>query len=148
MEEKEKITKYLNAIYQNTKTSLQSIEDIMPKIDNNALKEELAREQDHYFCIQKECELFAKSENIENIKDNNFIEKAKLWTSIQMSTLTNSTTRHIAELLLMGTFMGVLTCIKDQFDHQNTNSELDEILEKLKNHEKDNINKLIVFLNH
>ena len=65
---KEELTKYLNAIYQNTKTALQSIEDIMPKADNEALKTELAREQDAYYLLSKECELFAKSENIENIK--------------------------------------------------------------------------------
>ncbi len=147
MDKKEELTKYLNAIYQNTKTALQSIEDIMPKTDNEALKTELAREQDAYYLISKECELFAKSENIENIKDNNFIEKAKLWTSINMSTLMNSTTRHIAEMMLFGTFMGVITCIKDEFDHQGVSSELDEIIQKLKNLEKDNINKLIAFLN-
>lgn len=147
MEKQDKITKYLNAIYQNTKTALQSIEDILPKTENEALKSELAREQDAYYVIAKECELFAKSENIENIKDNNFIEKAKLWTSINMSTMMNSTTRHIAELMLLGTFMGVVTCIKDEFDHKNISSELDEIITKLKNLEKDNINKLIIFLN-
>lgn len=147
MEKNDKITKYLNAIYQNTKTALQSIEDILPKTDNPALKNELAREQDAYFCLAKECELFAKSEDIENIKDNNFIEKAKLWTSINMSTLMNDTTRHIAELLLLGTFMGVVTCIKDGADHKGVSKELDEILDKLKNLEKDNINKLIPFLN-
>ncbi len=148
MEKQDKITKYLNAIYQNTKTALQSIEDIMPKTDNEALKSELAREQDAYYLIAKECELFAKSEGIENIKDNNFIEKAKLWTSINMSTMMNSTTRHIAELMLLGSFMGVLTCIKDEYDHKNVSNELDEIITKLKNLEKDNINKLIVFLNN
>ena len=147
MENNENVIKYLNAIYQNTKTALQSIEDILPKTDNPALKNELAREQDAYYVLAKECELFAKSENIENIKDNNFIEKAKLWTSINMSTMMNSTTRHIAELMLMGTFMGIITCIKDEFDHKNISKELDEIVSKLKNLEKDNLTKLIDFLN-
>ena len=148
MEKKENQTVYLNAIYQNIKTALQSISDIITKVENPELKNELAREQDAYFCLQKECELFAKSEKIENLKDNNFIEKAKLWTSIKMSTLTNSTTRHIAELLLLGSFMGVITCIKDEYDHQNVSKELDEIIEKLKSLEKENINKLIYFLNN
>jgi hypothetical protein len=147
MDNKENLTKYLNAIYQNTRTALQSIEDILPKTDNEALKNELAREQDAYYVLAKECELFAKSEGIENIKDNNFIEKAKLWTSINMSTLMNSTTRHIAELMLLGTFMGYITCIKDKFDHQNLSEELDEIIEKLKNLEKENLKRLIDFLN-
>ena len=64
MSKKEEITKYLNAIYQNTKTALQSIEDILPKIECKNLKDEIAREQDGYYVLARECEMFAKSEKI------------------------------------------------------------------------------------
>ena len=147
MEEKEEITKYLNAIYQNTRTAVQSIEDIISKTDNQELISELSREEDEYSCLSKECENFAKAEKIEGLKDNNWIEKAKLWSSINMGTLTNKTTRHIAELMLMGTFMGVITCIKDKADHKNISAELDEIVDKLYNFERANIDRLLPFLN-
>ena len=32
MDKKEMITEYLNAVYQNIKTAVQSIEDILPKV--------------------------------------------------------------------------------------------------------------------
>ena len=35
MEEKELITKYLNAIYQNIRTAIQSIEDIEKKVEDD-----------------------------------------------------------------------------------------------------------------
>ena len=119
MEDKELITEYINAIYQNIRTAVQSIEDILPKVKDSNLKKELANEEDKYIALEKECELFAKAEKIEGIKDNNWLEKAKLWSSINMSTMTDKTTRHIAELMLLGTFMGFVTCIKDQADHKN-----------------------------
>lgn len=146
MDNKEKITVYLNAIYQNTRTALQSIEEILPKIEHKDLKDEIAREQDEYYVIARECELFAKSEKISGIKDNTWMEKAKLWTSINMSTLTNKTNRKIAELMLLGTFMGIITCIKDESDHKGISKELDEIVQKLKEIERNNITKLIPFL--
>ena len=93
MDKKEKITEYLNAVYQNIKTAVQSIEDILPKVEDKALKKELAAQQDKYIILQKECELFAKAEKIDGIKDNSWFEKAKLWSSINMSTMTNKTTR-------------------------------------------------------
>ena len=74
------------------------------------------------------------------------MEKAKLWTSINMSTLTDKSNRKIAELMLLGTFMGIITCIKDEFDHKNISPELDEIVNKLKEVERNNITKLIPFL--
>ncbi len=144
MEQKETI--YLNAVYQNIRTAIQSIADIFQKVETETLKSELAREQDTYENLAKECELIAKSENIDGLKDNNFIEKARLWTSIQMSTMTDTSNRKIAELMLIGTFMGIVTCEKDKFDHQNESKEIDEIIRKLENFERDNIDRLLPFL--
>ena len=146
MDKKEMLCEYLNAIYQNIRTALQSIDDILPKIKDESLKKELAEEEDKYYALEKECELFAKAENIEGIKDNNWFEKARLWSSINFSTMSDKTTRHIAELMLFGTFMGYITCIKDGYDHKDLSSELDEILNNLKELEKNNIENLIPFL--
>ena len=63
-----------------------------------------------------------------------------------MSTMTDKTTRHIAELMLLGTFMGYLTCKKDQADHKNISKEIDEILASLAELERSNLDRLIPFL--
>ncbi len=146
MDEKELKTEYINAVYQNTRTAIQSIEDIMTKVQDDTFKKELATEEDKYLLLEKECELLAKAENIDGIKDNNWFEKARLWSSINLSTMTDKTNRHIAELMLMGTFMGLITCYKDEADHKNVWSELDEVLSKLKELERNNIDALLPFL--
>ena len=146
MIQKEQQTKYLNAIYQNTRTAIQSIEDIIMKVKDQELISELSREQDEYTCLAKECENFAKAERIEDIKDNNWIEKARLWTSVNVGTMMDKSTRNIAEMMLIGTFMGVLTLIKDKEDHKNVSSELDEITDRLFKFEKNNLERLIPFL--
>lgn len=146
MDNIERLTEYLNAVYQNTRTAIQSIEDIITKIKDDNLKKELAIEEDKYLAIEKECELLAKANKIDGIKDNNWFEKARLWSSINMSTMTDKSTRHIAELMLLGTFMGYLTCIKDQADHQNVSKEIDELLENLKELEKNNLKTLMSYL--
>ena len=143
---KEKEEKYLNAIYQNIRTAIQSIEDIMLKSTDENLTSELSKEQDEYNCLAKECEAFAKAEKIEGLKDNNLIEKAKLWASVNMSTMMDDSTRKIAELMLIGTFMGVITCMKDKSDHKNISKELDELLDKLYTFERKNIDRLLPFL--
>ena len=143
---KEDIENYLNGVYQNIKTAVQSIDELLPKVKDDNFKKELASEEDYYIALQKECEVFARSEKLENIKDNNWLEKARLWSSINISTLTNKTTRHMAELMLIGTFMGYITCVKDQADHRNISSEVDEILSKLKEFERKNIDALMPYL--
>ena len=144
--EKDKMGKKLTTVYQNIKTAVQSIDDLLPKVKDDNLKKELASEQDMYIALQKECEVLARSEKLEKIKDNNWLEKARLWSSINLSTLTNKTTRHIAEMMLFGTFMGYITCIKDQADHRNVSKEIDEILSKLKEFERKNIDSLVPYL--
>lgn len=146
MVDKEMITEYLNGVYQNIRTAIQSIEDILPQVVDSELKKELASEEDRYIALEKECELLAKANKIDGIKDNNWFEKARLWGSIKLSTMTDKTNRNIAELMLMGTFMGYLTCIKDQSDHKDVSKEIDEILNNLKEFEKGNIDSLIPYL--
>lgn len=147
MDEKELLTNYINAVYQNTKTAIQSIEDIITKVEDDGFKKELATEQDGYYTLCKEIEMLAKAEGIEGIKDNNWLEKARLWTSVNMSTITDKSNRKIAELMLIGTFMGYITCIKDLADHKNISKDIDEIIERLKNYEKSNLERLIPYLN-
>ena len=146
MDEKELLTNYINAVYQNTKTAIQSIEDIITKVEDDGFKKELATEQDGYYTLCKEIEMLAKAEGIEGIKDNNWLEKARLWTSVNMSTITDKSNRKIAELMLIGTFMGYITCIKDLADHKNISKDIDEIIERLKNYEKSNLERLIPYL--
>ena len=146
MKEKELLLDYVTAIYQNCSTAIQSLEDIIPKVEDDKFKKLLAEHQDSYCVIADECKLFAKSENLDKIKDNNIIEKTRLWASINISTLTDKTNRKISEMLLFGTFMGIITCIKDAADHENVSSDLDEILDKLKNLEKKNLKEYIPYL--
>lgn len=146
MEKNELLMDYTNAIYQNINAGTQSIEDILPKIEDDAFKRVVAEIQSDYISLKKECELFAKSENITGIKGNSWLEKARMWMSVNMSTMTDKSNRKIAELLLLGSFMGYITCIKDASDHKNISPELDEMLEKLKNYQKGSIEKLIKYL--
>jgi len=146
MDNKELIIDYLNAVYQNARTGIQSLEDIMTKVEDDAFKRELALLQDEYQVIANECEMFAKSEKIQPIKDNNWFEKSRLWASVNMSTMMDKSNRKIAELLLLGTFMGIITCIKDEKDHIGISKEIDELLSKLKELERNSIERLIPYL--
>ena len=60
--------------------------------------------------------------------------------------MMDKSTRNIAEMVLIGTFMGILTCYKDREDHKNVSTELDEIMDKLYEFERKNIDRLLPFL--
>lgn len=141
----EGIKNYANAIYQNAMVGKQSCSDILPKIEDEDLKQEVDSEYYKFDEICDAVELFAKSKKID-IEDNNIFEKSRLWMSINMGTMFDKSTRHLTQLLLIGTVMGLTTAYKDRFDHEGVNAELDKILSDLECTLDNNYNTLKQFL--
>lgn len=142
---KEKDLEFLTNIYQNARTGIQSINDILPKVTDLNLKHELSNEITSYELIAKECEMIAGN-RFEEVKDNNWFEKTKLWFSIKMNTLLDNSTRHLAEMLLVGTVMGTLDLYKLLNDNQKAPKELLMLCGKLLKLEEDFFNNLKSFL--
>ncbi len=135
----------LTSVYQNCKTAMQSIHDIETSIDDEGLRKELRKQLEQYTDFAKHCEEIADKSK-QKLDDNNFFEKAKMWTSIKMATLTDKTTRHIAEMLLIGTVMGTLQCYKDMCDHRNAEQDLLILCADLLKMEESNFDYLKKFL--
>lgn len=144
-EKKESFIKFLTSLYQNVSTAMQSIEEVQPKVEFENLKKELSNQLTSYDIIARECEMIAKGENI-NLKDNTIFEKIKLWSSINLSTMTDKSTRHIAEMMLFGTVMGLIQCLKDTVDYKGICSELDDLCQKLTELEEKNFQVLKNFI--
>lgn len=135
----------LISVYQNTSTAVQSINDLIKKTEDKVFIDLLNAQYDRYDKLQAKIEKQADKENID-LKDNNWFEKARLWTSIQFSTITDNSTRHLAELMLMGTVMGTLTCYKSRADHPHADPQIMSLLEELEELEEKNFNELKKYL--
>ena len=118
----------LISMFQNTSTAMQSINDLIKKTDDKRFKDLLNAQYSRYDKFQAKIEKLAHKDGVE-LKDNNWFEKAKLWSSVQMSTLTDDSTRHLAELMLVGTVMGTLTCYKNKIDYKNASTPALELLQ-------------------
>lgn len=135
----------LISIYQNTSTAMQSINDLIKKTDDKKFKDLLNAQYKRYDKFQANIEKLALKEQVE-LKDNNWFEKAKLWSSVQMSTLTDDSTRHLAELMLVGTVMGTLTCYKNKIDYKKASQDSLNLLAELEKMEEENFDELKKYL--
>ena len=135
---------FLTSIYQNCQTAIQSIENIESATQSEELRSELREEKEHYQSFANKC--IANNTEDKKLPDNNLFEKAKLWTSIKMTTLTNKSTRHIAEMMLIGTVMGTLQCYKDLADYKEADAKYIGLCEELQNMEEQHFNNLKNFL--
>lgn len=136
---------FLISVFQNTKTAMQSIEDMYPKFRSAKLKQLMKSEQEQYKYYMEKCVKLANQKNIE-LKDNNLFQKTMLWTSINFSTLTNKSSSHIAELFLLGTVRGTLKLYKDLKSNKNIDPEITNIAKQLLEFEEQSFERIKKYL--
>lgn len=135
----------LISIYQNCSTATQSINDLVKKTEDKRFKDILNAQYERYIQFSEKVEKLAEDKGVE-LKDNSWLEKVKLWSSIQMGTITDNSTRHLAELMLVGSVMGTITCYKTQADHENASKEALDLLNELEELEENNFDELKKYL--
>ncbi len=96
----------LAEIYRNAQLALQSISNILPAVENEKIKEELARQHEAYEQFSAKAQVLARDKGLE-LKDPNPMKKVMMWGSIKMSTITDNSCSHIAEMMTQGTVMGI-----------------------------------------
>lgn len=144
-EEEKKLEDFVNAIYQNISTAIQSINEIEKVTEDQCFLKELKKEKDGYNSVKAKLLTVCEKIKVEP-KDNNMFEKARLFTSIKVTTFADRSTRHLAEMMLLGSVMGTTTCYKDLCDYKDTNGELYEVLQTLMGLEEEYFNNLKTFL--
>lgn len=95
----------LAELYRNGVLAMQSIEDILPAADE-ATKAELEREYGEYEKLVSRAAALAREKGI-CLKEPGPFKKAMMWSSIKMSTMTDNSRAHIAEMMVQGTVMGI-----------------------------------------
>ena len=105
-QDKKQSEEILAEIYRNAQLALQSIADIMPQVDDQEVKDELAAQHEEYEKFSARAAKIAKDRGIE-LKEPNMFKKAMMWGSIKMNTLTDNSRSHIADMMLQGTVMGI-----------------------------------------
>ena len=101
-----KSAEVLAEIYRNAQLALQSIADIMPQVDDTAVRAELEAQHEEYERFAAKAAMLAKDKGIE-LKEPNPFKKAMMWGSIKMNTLTDNSRAHIADMMIQGTVMGI-----------------------------------------
>ena len=132
MEEIKKSEEVLAEVHRNCQLALQSISDILPEVDDTAVKEELLRQHEEYERIGSKAAILAKDKNVE-LKNPGPIKKALMWRSIKVNTMKDDSRAHIAEMMVQGTVMGI-TALKTsigQMSEQYADREIKDLAEEL-----------------
>ena len=137
--------KLLNALGKNVSMAVQSLELIIPEVNDERFKEYLSKLNDEYNIVLTEAQMLAKANDME-LKLTTPIEKAKLWTSIKLEMLMDKSVRKFATMIFLGTNMGIPDLIIAICDFGNASQEVLELAKKLKQIEEESDEKLKYFL--
>ena len=139
MEKKE--IQLLNRMYQDATVGMLAIDKIMKKIQNEPLKKLFQKQYDMYDKFADKCDMLAISNDTE-VKENSFFKKFKQSAMLYFSLWTDKTPRHIVEMMITGTVMGIIDTIKAEKDLKTKNVELNAMVVEFKEIQEDFYEKL------
>ena len=105
--------KLLQSVVENARTGLDACEQLLRKVDDAAMRDELMTERAEYqgFVQNAERALFAAGGQPHA---KSAMSRMGMWMGISMDTMTDNSRAHIAEMLIEGATMGVVEMTKDR----------------------------------
>lgn len=135
----------LEAVVQNTEMGKNTLEQIVPMTDDVQFKAELLRERNIYRELNQEAHTAIEACG-GTAQGQSAMAKLNTRMGIGMKTLTDKTTRNLAEMLSEGSSQGVMDCIKSQKDYPDAAPGSKRLMQKVQDFEEDNRIRLERFL--
>lgn len=135
----------LNFIYQNSAMGITTIEQLIGIAEENAFKKHLESELKEYTSIHMEAKTLLNQNGCDD-KELGVLEKLRTYLMISVQTLTDKSAAHIAEMMIIGSNMGILDATKNLKKYEGAEKNIRDLMEKLLRFEEKNVQQLKEFL--
>lgn len=136
---------FLNKIYQNAQMGSNSITYVSEKTtDKNLLTQLQIQLQEYNEIASEAANALLESDNIP--KEKSPLSQVGLWSGVQMNTLVDKSSSHIAEMMMQGNSMGVIDMAKAIRKYKNADEKTIALGEKLIKTEEENFQRMKPFL--
>lgn len=135
----------LNFVYQNAQMGVNTMKQILDRVEEGCLKEHLRKQLTEYEDFQQEAR--------KKLNENGFDEKGigafgrlKTYLMINMQTMMDAGEEHIAKMLITGSNMGIVEATQNIKRYQNAEKEIIKLMERLLHMEEKNVEELKKYL--
>ena len=135
----------LQEIVQNTEMGKNTLDQLVPMAEDEQFKAELLRQRNIYRQLNQEAHTAIEACG-GTAQGQSIMAKLNTKMGIGMKTLTDRSTRNLAEMLSEGSSQGVMDCIKSQKDYPDAAPGSKRLMQKLQDLEEENRLKLEQFL--
>ena len=132
----------LNFIYQNSQMGVETLNQLSHMIDNEAFKKRLEAQLKEYEQIHEEAKKLLNRHGYDE-KGIGSLEKIRAYLMIDMKTLMDKSSSHIAEMLIQGSNMGIIDAVKriNQYEKE-AEKEVTALMKRLLKFEENNVERL------
>ena len=132
----------LNFIYQNSQMGVETLNQLIPMIDNEAFKKRIEAQLKEYEQIHEEAKKLLNRHGYDE-KGLGALEKIMAYLMIDMKTLMDKSSSHIAEMLIQGSNMGIIDAVKriNQYEKE-AEKEVTALMKRLLKFEENNVERL------
>lgn len=138
-------TELLNYVYQNSQMGVETIDQLLDIIEDGAFKKQLTSQKGEYREINEEAEKLL-NENGYDEKGISAFDKIRSYLMINIQTLADKSTSHVAEMMLTGSNMGIINAIRNIKKYDDADKNILNLMKKLLRFEENNMEKLKEFL--
>ncbi len=137
----------LDKMYKNVKMGSDSMVNILSKVKDEGLRGELTSQLDRYERYSKQVAGMIYDEG-GTPKEENIITKTGAKIGMQMNTMLDATTGHLAELVIEGATMGMtdMTKILREYENKNCSESTIKLAKEIAEFEDKSIDSLKKYL--
>lgn len=136
---------FLSEIYRGAKMGVETINNLLTKVNDNKIYDELNYQLRSYEEIANEAYLELEKRS-SKVKDISLMNKINAKMSVGINTAISNSPSHVADMLIKGNTMGVTGITKSLNSHVNADQDIRALAERFIKIEEDNIDRLKKFL--
>ena len=101
----------LDESYRNTRMGREAINVIIGKVEDDDLALDLNRQACKFIQLEEKLQKEYQKEK-ETPPEDSIMNRTRLWSGIQMNTLLNASTEHLADMMIQGNTRGITELMK------------------------------------
>lgn len=135
----------LNYIYKNTSMGVYTIKQAVGMVKSEEFKKVLESQLEEYKAILEKARELLNKHNFKE-EEPGFCKRLSACIMLNVETIFNNTDSKIAEMMLIGSNMGIIKAIKNLKKVTEAEEDIRELMQRLLQHEENNVQQLKKFL--
>ncbi|ARP50559.1 MULTISPECIES: hypothetical protein [Caproicibacterium] len=138
----EENTEILDEICKVCSMGQEAVNLLLPKVHDDQMRTQLFSQRKTYEQTGYKARQMLEENGEEPKNETGPMKKAMLWSGVQMNTLADSSAEHIAEMMVQGTGMGIISLQQCLNDMPKSSSNARTLAENLIRKEEQTIEQL------